>query len=96
MQRVKQEFCELPFVITFNGKRVTGKIDRLCERGDGTWMVIDYKSEGVVPEEYALVAETYAVSMGIYVEAARQILPGKTVEGWLYFTETGEFWNAGT
>ena len=50
MQRVKREFCELPFSITFEGKRVVGKIDRLCELDDGSWVVIDYKSEVVSPE----------------------------------------------
>lgn len=91
MQRVKREFCELPFVLTYNGKRVTGKIDRLCELEDGSWVVIDYKSDPVAPSEYSLKAEEYVVSMKVYVEAARKLLGGKVVRGWLYFTETGEF-----
>ena len=59
MQRVKREFCELPFVITFDGKRVTGKIDRLCEFEDGSWVVIDYKSDPVSPSDYSLKSEEY-------------------------------------
>lgn len=91
MRRVKREFCELPFAVTMEDTRITGKIDRLCELDDGTWMVIDYKSEAVSPDDSSCLAEDYAVSMGIYLEATRQILPGKTVGGWLYSTETGEF-----
>jgi len=94
MQRVKREFCELPFVVTVDGKRVTGKIDRLCELENGTWVVIDYKSEAVSQNEYSLMVKQYAVSMGVYVEAAWQLL-GMMVAGWLYFIETGEFWRAG-
>jgi ATP-dependent helicase/nuclease subunit A len=90
MQRVKREFCELPFSITFEGKRVVGKIDRLCELNDGLWLVIDYKSEAVSPDEYVNLAKEYGVSMKVYKEAARQLVGG-SVEGRLYFTDTGEF-----
>jgi ATP-dependent exoDNAse (exonuclease V) beta subunit len=90
MKRVKRSYCEVPFVVTVSGVRITGSIDRLCELSDGTWVVIDYKSDPVTPAEYSLKAEEYAVSMGVYCEAARQIV-GAEVAGWLYFTETGEF-----
>ncbi len=92
IQRVKREFCELPFVITYNSKRVTGKIDRLCELDDGSWVVIDYKSDAVSPDVYSLMEKKYAVSMRVYVEVAQQLFGGKPIEGWLYFTEKGEFW----
>lgn len=92
MKRVKREFCELPFVVTIDGKRVTGKIDRLCELEDGSWVVIDYKSESVCSKDDASVAEGYAVSMRGYVAAARQIIGGKIVEGWLYFIGTGDYY----
>jgi ATP-dependent helicase/nuclease subunit A len=91
MQRVKRDFCEVPFVITFEGKRVTGKIDRLCELDDGTWVVIDYKSEAVSEGEYSLMAREYELSMRVYTEAGREILREKDVAGRLYFTETGDF-----
>ena len=77
----------LPFVITFNGQRMTGTIDRLCELEDGTWVVIDYKSDPVDPPEYSKKAGTYRTSMDLCVEAARQLLGGNVVEGWLYFTD---------
>jgi len=86
IQRVKREFCELPFVVTISGVWVTGSIDRLCNLSDGSWVVIDYKSEGAL--DYAALAGEYAVSMGVYCEAARHIV-GADVAGWLYFTETG-------
>jgi len=94
MKLAKRSYCELSFVITFDGKQVTGKIDRLCELSDGSWIVIDYKSEAVLPEEYANLNVDYAVSMSIYVEAIRQTVEG-SVTGALYFTETGEFIRTG-
>ncbi len=57
MKRMKRSYCEVPFVITREGQRVTGKIDRLLERDDGSWAVIDYKSEAAGPEGYAALAE---------------------------------------
>jgi ATP-dependent exoDNAse (exonuclease V) beta subunit len=86
MKRVTREYCELPFVVTIDGRRVTGKIDRLCELSDGSWVVIDYKSEGAL--DYAALDEGYALSLSVYSEAARQIVRAE-VAGWLYCTETG-------
>ncbi|MFA6363494.1 UvrD-helicase domain-containing protein [Methanoregula sp.] len=91
VKRVKRSYCEVPFSISFEGKRVTGTIDRLCELEDGSWAVIDYKSAAAGPEGYAALAEEYRKSMEIYCEAARELVPGKEVATYLYFTETGEF-----
>jgi len=91
MKRAKRSYCELPFVIAWEGQPVTGKIDRLLERDDGLWAVIDYKSEAAGPEGYAALVEEYRKSMEIYCVAARQLVPGKKIAGYLYFTETGEF-----
>jgi ATP-dependent helicase/nuclease subunit A len=89
MKRTKRSYCEVPFMITWEGQRVTGKIDRLVELDDGSWAVIDYKSEAAGPEEYAAVAEEYRVSMAVYCEAARHLVKSEKVDGFLYFTETG-------
>ncbi len=59
MKRVKRSYCEVPFVITREGQSVTGKIDRLLERDDGSWAVIDYKSKAAGPVGYAVLAEEY-------------------------------------
>ncbi|MCK9632594.1 MAG: UvrD-helicase domain-containing protein [Methanoregula sp.] len=90
MKRVKRSYCEVPFVVMIDGRPVTGKIDRLCEMDDGSWVVIDYKSEAVLPEEYAVFTKKYENSIVIYVVAGQQIVGGNVV-GALYFTETGKF-----
>jgi ATP-dependent exoDNAse (exonuclease V) beta subunit len=55
---------------------------------DGSWVVIDYKSEA--SSDYAAVAEEYALSLSVYVEAARQIVR-EEVMGCIYFTEIDEY-----
>ncbi len=91
MKRVKREFCELPFVASVEGIQVTGQIDRLCELDDGSWVVIDYKSEAVSQKDYSFSADKYAEQVDVYCGAAQKLLSGKPVTGWLYFIETGEF-----
>jgi len=93
MKRAKRSFAELAFVVTYEGRQISGKIDRLAELDDGSWAVIDYKSEAVGPEEYAAVAEEYRVSMAVYCEAAKGLVAGKKVAGFLWFTETGTLYS---
>jgi hypothetical protein len=88
MKRVKRSFCEVPFVVTLEGLPVAGKIDRLCELSDGSWIVIDYKSEA--SEDYSALVKEYAGSIAVYMEAARQMIGGEPVTGVIYFTELGE------
>ena len=94
MKLVKRSFCEVPFVVTVDRRPVKGKIDRLCELNDGSWVVIDFKSMVVFPGEYVMLREEYADSMAIYLEAARQIVGGD-ISAALYFTETGKYSKAG-
>jgi len=91
MKRVKRSYCEVPFVVTVDGKPVTGKIDRLCEMEDGNWVVIDYKSKPSLPEDYNRIATEYKISMNLYSNIAEKLLGGKPVVWRLYFTENGEF-----
>ena len=94
MKRVKRSYCEVPFVVTVEGKPVTGKIERLCEMEDGSWVVIDYKSEATSPYDYITIAKEYKDSMTSYVKAAGQFVGEKSVMGWLYFIEPGMFWDS--
>jgi ATP-dependent helicase/nuclease subunit A len=87
MKRVKLSYCEVPFVLTIDGKPVKGKIDRLCEFDDGSWVVIDFKSEASA--NYASLMEEYQLSLSVYIEAVQQIVK-EPVVGRVYFTETGE------
>ena len=69
------------------GIRITGKIDRLCELDDRTWIVIDYKSDRVTPDQQE--AE-YANQLAVYGEAAQHLVH-KPAAGCLYFFATRAF-----
>jgi len=88
MKRVKRSYCEVPFVVTVEGKLVAGKIDRLCEMEDGSWVVIDYKSEDFTLR--SVLVKKYALSLSTYIKATGQVVR-KPVEGFLYLTESGEY-----
>ncbi|WP_292521328.1 exodeoxyribonuclease V subunit beta [Methanoculleus sp.] len=80
MQDVVSDHREVPFLARVNGFTFQGAIDRLIQRPDGVWVLIDYKTGagGSVDE--------YAVQMTIYRHAARQIL-GEPVVPYLYFVD---------
>jgi ATP-dependent helicase/nuclease subunit A len=92
MKWVKKSYCEVPFIVTIAGRPVTGKIDRLCEQENGSWGVIDYKSEPVIPSEYSLFVDECNISMNVYLNAAEQLVGAKSFIEGLFFTETGAFW----
>jgi len=80
-------------VVTLSSRtRDTGNIDWLCDLTDGSWVVIDYKSDPVTtPTDYASKAEVYAQSIVVYAKVAKQLV-SLDVVGYLYFTKAGEFW----
>lgn len=92
MKKVKRSFCEVPFVVTLDdGRPVAGKIDRLCEMEDGSWVVIDYKSKPITPAELSSLAKEYEVSMAVYADTARKLVKRTPVASYLYFIEAGIF-----
>jgi len=88
MKRVKRSYCEVPFVATVEGKPVEGRIDRLCEMDDGSWVVIDYKSEAFFEHSMDVGANT--LSLSIYVEAVNKFIK-KPATGLLYSTALDSF-----
>lgn len=77
VETAAEQYRELPFVYTRDGRIVHGIIDTLLRRQDGSWVVMDYKT-GYVPggdsgdtvafERHA--KEHYALQVGVYAEAA--------------------------
>lgn len=91
MKRVKRSYCEVPFVVTVDGRPVAGKIDRLCEMEGGGWVVVDYKSKPITPDELSSLAKEYEVSMAVYADTARKLVKRTPVASYLYFIEAGIF-----
>ncbi|KQB14621.1 double-strand break repair helicase AddA [Rhodobacter capsulatus] len=77
--------AELP---ELGGQRLHGIIDRL-QIGPDRIRVLDYKSNAVVPNTAAEVPLGLTRQMAAYRAALRQIYPGRTVECFLLWTETG-------
>lgn len=88
---VKRSFCEVPFIVTIDGQRVKGRIDRLCEMQEGGWLIIDYKSESLSPKDEAIVTEKFTDSMTLYLKAVHLLLQQKNIKMFLYFTESEIF-----
>jgi len=80
MQGIVRDHREVPFSVRVNGIAFRGVIDRLVQRQNGTWMLIDYKTG--TPGD----AGEYAIQMAIYRRAAAQIL-GAPVTPYLYFVD---------
>ncbi len=74
------DHCEVPFLARVNGVSFEGSIDRLVQRPDGAWILVDYKTgtPGGV--------EDYALQMTVYHHAAARIL-GRPVTPYLYFVD---------
>ncbi len=80
MQGAVQDRREVPFLARVNTVVCRGIIDRLVQRPDGTWLLIDYKTG--TPGD----VEDHAIQMTIYRHAAAQIL-GASVTPYLYFVD---------
>jgi len=80
MQGIVRDHREVPFSARVNGFAFRGAIDRLVQRPDGAWALIDYKTG--TPGD----AGDYAVQMAVYRHAAARIL-GDSVTPYLYFVD---------
>lgn len=64
---------------------LSGRIDRISERGDGAIEIIDYKSGGLAPE-----SPLYDIAMGCYALLASPIYPGRHLITTLISLRNGE------
>jgi RecB family exonuclease len=66
---------ETPFVLEIDGTLIRGSIDLLVERGDGSALVLDYKTDRLEGREPAQAAEAYVVQRDLYALAASTRAP---------------------
>ncbi len=70
---------------------VQGQIDALWRRPDGSWRVLDFKSDRILsPEQLAARVDGYRLQIQLYLEAVRTIWGAREADGWLYFLGPGE------
>ncbi len=67
-------YTELPFLFRTEKRVIHGVIDVLLQRGDGEWVIIDYKTSTVAAGDIARHARRFRLQLGIYAAAAREQL----------------------
>lgn len=77
---------EVPILYVNEGRSIYGVIDRLIARR-GEIVLLDYKTHAhATRENVALLAQTFAPQMRLYVDGVRRLWPGKPVRALLLFT----------
>jgi ATP-dependent helicase/nuclease subunit A len=71
----------------WNGLRLTGTIDRLVIGADDV-LVVDYKSNALVPTAPAEIPEGILRQLGAYAHVLGQIYPGRRIETAILWTRT--------
>lgn len=79
---------ELPFTVTIGKTAVTGRIDCIVQNSDGSWLVIDYKSDTLSKSELC-EKKAYRIQTEIYRQAA-EILGMKPATAAIYGVLEGE------
>ncbi|MEF2070375.1 double-strand break repair helicase AddA [Consotaella aegiceratis] len=74
--------------VELGGRRytVSGTVDRLAVAADHV-LIIDFKTNRVVPESPKAVPEAYVLQLALYREVLRPLYPGRPVRSALIFTE---------
>jgi ATP-dependent helicase/nuclease subunit A len=78
---------EVPVTAKIKGKPIYGIIDRLCIT-DTDILIIDYKTNRVVPKDAATCPDGILRQMGAYAEMLRQIYPNHTITTAILWTAT--------
>ena len=97
----KKLYREVPFTLSVSdaegdSQMIQGIVDCLMQDYDGKWVLLDYKTDKILPffeEEEALIAEMskrYSVQIRLYAEAVEKILQIKVDEKVLYLFEAGK------
>ena len=81
-----ESLAEVPLVAEIDGRIISGQVDRLVVT-DQTVAVIDYKTNRPPPQDVAGVHPVYLKQMAAYRTALAHIYPGKTIEGYLLWTD---------
>jgi len=81
---------ELPFSSIIEGHHFIGYIDRLVLTEEGSWTVVDYKTDAATVGGYDEVHKRHGVQMQIYASAVEKAL-GKKVSRTVYLTREDRF-----
>ncbi|MFN8528923.1 MAG: UvrD-helicase domain-containing protein [Anaerolineae bacterium] len=79
LREAVQVYRELPFVFKSERRLIQGVMDVLFQRRDGSWAIIDYKTNAFPPERRTrdfmdVHARRYALQVGVYAAAVNELL----------------------
>jgi ATP-dependent helicase/nuclease subunit A len=77
--------AEAPLAGFYDGKPVSGQIDRLCLRDDAVW-IVDYKSNRPPPARLEDVSIAYRKQLAAYRAVLAEIYPAKPIRCFLLWT----------
>ncbi len=80
-----QALCEMDFVLECGPALLRGQIDLIYRRKDGSWHIVDYKSDRVEANQADERAGRYDLQMLAYAAAAARYLESPPAEASLYF-----------
>jgi ATP-dependent helicase/nuclease subunit A len=63
---------ELPFLFRTESLVIHGAIDVLLQRGDGEWIILDYKTSAVDDGDFAAHARRFGMQLGVYAAAVQR------------------------
>lgn len=86
MKEVNTDLRELPFQVIMNGHRFGGIMDRLVRHSDGSWSVIDYKTDRPTGKDADEVQNKHGMQLFLYSKAA-SIALGSSVSRNVYLTQ---------
>jgi len=88
--------AEVPFLVDAmregEAVRLSGRIDRLVV-DETRLLVVDYKSDAVVPDRAEAVPGRYLTQLGLYALVAGQLFPGRAVEAAILWTSRESLMN---
>ncbi len=90
MKDVEEDHRELPFLARIDGILLSGMIDRMIKKSDGSWSIIDYKTMRLYEDQMKAKSKEYSYQFAIYRKAMQQLL-GKEIFSFAYFTSIGKF-----
>jgi ATP-dependent helicase/nuclease subunit A len=83
-------YREMPFTLNLKDHLINGQIDVLFLDRDGSWVIVDYKTQWVTGKERLEAdARKYAMQVGVYAEAVKATL-GVTPIVYLYYVRSQE------
>ncbi len=81
MQSVTEDHCEVSFITEIGDIVISGRIDRLFKRPDGSYVIVDYKTGDIGSAH---------LQLAIYQHAAEK-LTNATVESFIYRVRSGDW-----